>query len=122
MIKKGDSVTKIDFGLKNPWKWQWLEKKIGDTTIGDCIEKVDLPGEARCNVCGKEIAYSSKGCTAIIQHMRGTHHIEAMRTRKENYSLPGKCTFYFLNDRPTVAFVGPYVRPIIINVNDNSLG
>ena len=37
-----------DQRVKNQWKWEWLQVKVGESYSSDCIRKIDRPGYALC--------------------------------------------------------------------------
>ena len=44
----------LENGLKNVWKWEWLEKKVGEELIGWFIRKMKTRGHAYCELCNKD--------------------------------------------------------------------
>lgn len=82
-------VTKIDKGVKNPWRWAWLEKIIDKTQLSTVIEKVNKPGFALCKICRKEINYGKRGSVALDDHVSGAKHKQLVHIQKTNYALPG---------------------------------
>lgn len=84
------NVRNIDKGLKNVWRWEWLDRQVDEVYLRECIRKIKSPGTAYCIVCRKEIYYKSRGCVAIVDHVKSAKHRTTLRLRKENFSLPGK--------------------------------
>jgi hypothetical protein len=83
------NVKGLDLGEINPWKWEWLEFKAHGCYIGDNIRKLQSSGKAYCTLCEQEIKYGKKGRPALTQHLKSKKHQDAVKTVKENYSLPG---------------------------------
>lgn len=53
-------TKKVDKGLKNVWKWEWLERKVGDELVGRFIRKIHSRGIAFSELCSKEINYATR--------------------------------------------------------------
>ena len=53
--------------------------------VGDSVVKVDIPGKVLCKYCNDVINYGSKGCVAIIDHLKFGKH--ASDHRQSNYTL-----------------------------------
>ena len=85
-LDSSESVKKIDAGLKNQFKFDWLEsvisvpdsegngeicKKIKDHKIIKIAEK----GKAYCQICQYTINYSSGGKSVITAHMKKKKHL-----------------------------------------------
>lgn len=79
----------IKNGIKNPWRWEWLERKVLGTYLQEYIRKLAAPGVAYCTVCTQELYYKSRGCVALMDHVKSTKHQAALEKRN-NYSLPGE--------------------------------
>ena len=88
----GEAVE--DGDIPNKWKWEWVsrEVKVGESKqrIGDHFRKVDSEGRmARCITCNKELSYAKRGITALVDHVNGKKHIDAMNANKGNTTIPG---------------------------------
>lgn len=64
-------IRAIDNGLKNPWRWNWLEKNVNGVYVREVIRKLRSCGVAYCLVCTKELLYGSRGLSALTKHMQG---------------------------------------------------
>ena len=85
-------VLEIDKGIKNKFRWEWLEKqvtltwKIGKPTeqvtenIADFIAKCDMPGKAQCIYCKDFLSYGSRGYVAFVEHCSKQKHKEIVAT------------------------------------------
>ena len=82
-------VTKIDSGVKNPWRWAWLEKIIDKAQLLAVIDKISKHGFALCKICRKEVNYGKRGCVALEDHVAGSKHRELVCIQRTNYALPG---------------------------------
>jgi hypothetical protein len=52
VVDRDFDAKKADYkGLKNSWKWEWLEKKVGDELISEFIRKINSKGLAFCERC-----------------------------------------------------------------------
>ena len=54
VIYRDFNTKTLPKGLKNVWKWEWLEKKVGEELIGRCIPKIKTRGHAYCELCNKD--------------------------------------------------------------------
>jgi hypothetical protein len=57
IVDRDCDTRKVDKGLKNPWKWEWLERKVDDQLIGRFIRKLSSRGLAFCELFSKEVNY-----------------------------------------------------------------
>ena len=55
--------------VKNRWKWEWLQVKVGRSYLSDCIRKIDRLGYALCIYCNCQINYGTNGKTALTSHV-----------------------------------------------------
>ena len=69
---EGDSDVK-DQGVKNQWKWEWLQVKVGESYLSDCIRKIDQPGYALCIYCNCQINYGTNGKAALTRHVSSSN-------------------------------------------------
>ena len=58
-----------DQEVKNRWKWECLQVKVGESYLSDCIRKIDRPGYALCIYCNFQINYGTNGKTALTRHV-----------------------------------------------------
>ncbi|GBM81714.1 hypothetical protein AVEN_92835-1 [Araneus ventricosus] len=82
-------IRTIDSGLKNPWRWDWLEKSVNGVYVREVIRKLRSCGVAYCLVCSKELIYGSRGFSALAKHMESRKHADAVEARQKNVPLPG---------------------------------
>ncbi|GBN74865.1 hypothetical protein AVEN_211310-1 [Araneus ventricosus] len=82
-------IRAIDSGLKNPWRWDWLEKSVNGVYVREVIRKLRSCGVAYCLVCSKELIYGSRGFSALAKHMESRKHADAVEARQKNVPLPG---------------------------------
>ncbi|GBO37155.1 hypothetical protein AVEN_114755-1 [Araneus ventricosus] len=80
----------INKGIKNPWRWEWLEKKVESIHLNECIRKLNKCSACYCVVCGKELMYSSKGSIVLVRHVKSVKHGSFLKSRKDNFALPGE--------------------------------
>jgi hypothetical protein len=50
VVDHGFDTKTLDKGLKSVWKWEWLEKKVGEELIGRFIRKIKTRVNAYCGV------------------------------------------------------------------------
>jgi len=74
IVDRDCDTRKVDKGLKNPWKWEWLERKVGDELICRFIWKLSSRGLAFCELCSKEVNYARRGWKAF-------HHLNSICLR-----------------------------------------
>lgn len=90
VVDREEDVKAIDNGVKNAWRWCWLEKMVEGDYVRHFIRKIRAPGLARCELCSKDISYGSRGFKNIEQHMLKKLHRDNLKLRSSNYSLSGK--------------------------------
>ncbi|GFO36923.1 hypothetical protein PoB_006342800 [Plakobranchus ocellatus] len=78
-----------------------------EVTLGDSIEKLDLPGNALCSFCNDVISYGGKGKIALVDHVQSAKHIARVEHRRTNYTLGGQ---YSKNTQETSLF--PLFKPL----------
>lgn len=77
----------VDKGLKNPWKWEWLEKNVDGEPVRRFIRKLDMRGLAKCELCNKNINYGGRGWRSLEQHMLKKLHRDNLKIVSSNYSI-----------------------------------
>ena len=92
-----DNVKEIDAGVKNVFKWEWMEFEVDGQMLGQFIRKLFAAGKAHCTLCQKEINYASRGRKALESHCQMKIHLDKIKTRETNYSLPGESNVLFLS-------------------------
>lgn len=83
-------VKTIDDGVKNRFKWSWLQETLqveGCTLSLDCFSKIHEPGKAVCNICNQPINYGANGKTALRKHMEHPKHINKWRIQQQNMHI-----------------------------------
>lgn len=84
------SVKEIDAGVKNKFKWTWLQESCivdGHTLSLDCYSKVSLPGKVLCTVCNDTINYATSGKKALLNHVRLAKHVKAWKVQQQNMQI-----------------------------------
>jgi hypothetical protein len=69
VLQRDSSKLEVDKGIKNCWKWEWLERLVDGKPVGQFIRKIDSRGVARCQLCQKDINYTGRGWISLEQHM-----------------------------------------------------
>ena len=85
-----DLYSKVseNVAVKNKFRWDWLDQKVGDVRVGDVIRKIESDGFVKCSCCsGKMVNYGSGGFNAIKKHMLTEKH------RTSYASVDGGTTF-----------------------------
>ncbi|XP_060769988.1 uncharacterized protein LOC132881495 isoform X2 [Neoarius graeffei] len=83
-------VTKIDSGIENKWRWDWLERKAPDGSVFSLVfEKLNKKGIARCKLCCCELNYGRRGFVTLSGHVKSEKHRSRVEIQKTNYALPG---------------------------------
>jgi hypothetical protein len=101
VVQRGDSDVKvIDKGIKNTFKWEWLEKKVNDEFVSKYIRKINIKGVALCSVCNKRISYAGRGWKSLEQHLKKKLHRDNVKIQESNYRLSS-----MYRSRYTIMFV-----------------
>ena len=74
VLENEGSSNVNDLVVKNRWKWEWLQVKVGESYLSDCIRKVDPSGYALCRYCNCQINYGTNGKTALMRHVSNSNH------------------------------------------------
>ena len=69
VLENGGNSNINDQGVENRWKWEWLQVKVGESYLSDCIRKTDWPGYALCTYCNCQINYGTNGKTVLTSHV-----------------------------------------------------
>ena len=75
-------------GIKNPWKWHWLDRTHQNRRIGEVVRKLQAPGMTYCTLCRKEINYRNRGLIALDQHVKTAIHADKISLQTNNPTLP----------------------------------
>lgn len=51
VVERDFDTKLLDKGLKNVWKWEWLERKVDKELVGRFIRKINVREVAHCNLC-----------------------------------------------------------------------
>jgi hypothetical protein len=79
-----------DAGLRNRWRWDWLDKKADNGKIVETfMKKLKALGHAVCILCNAELAYGNRGSVSLIKHASTSKHIKAVNAVKGNYRIQG---------------------------------
>jgi len=95
VVERDFDTKLLDRGLKNVWKWEWLERKVDKELVGRFIRKINVKGVAHCNLCRKDINYASRGWKSLEQHLQKKVHQDNLKIRSSNYSLSGRYILLF---------------------------
>ena len=84
-----DEATRIDSGLKNKFRFEWLNCKDehGDI-LSSSMRKPRQHGLVFCTCCKSLLSYSSNCKRALISHSLSKKHIKFRSTVKSNQTLP----------------------------------
>ena len=112
-VQRGANLKEIEKGVKNVFRWSWLEEKDGnDCYLSDYLRKIDLPGKIFCNVCDTILSYKGGGKKDLKAHALKSKHKDNLKLRKTNTVLPS--TFFAPKQTPTCSL--PYgVAPNVHN-------
>ncbi|XP_071378224.1 zinc finger and SCAN domain-containing protein 12-like isoform X2 [Centroberyx affinis] len=89
-LQKNAATGDLERGLKNKWRWQWLEETDSQGQRYDVwLAKVDIPGMAWCKLCSKNIAYAQNGKKVFARHTEDHHHREMVSQQQYTQTLPG---------------------------------
>lgn len=85
----GAEISSIDKGVKNQFKWNWLENKdANEMFLSDWVRKVDLAGKALCLICNKLMNYGNQGKAGLDNHANSAAHKKAVNSLKNNTTIP----------------------------------
>ena len=73
VLENEGSSNVNDLVVKNRWKWEWLQVKVGESYLSHCIRKIDWPGYALCIYCNCQINYGTNGKTALKSHVSNSN-------------------------------------------------
>ena len=63
-------------GIKNQWRWHWLDTVVDGQRLGTVIRKETEDGQAFCVPCSKTVKYQSKGLAALTGHVARPSHVK----------------------------------------------
>ena len=85
----GAEISSIDKGVKNQFKWNWLENKDDKGMfLSEWVRKIDLAGKALCLICKKLINYGNQGKAGLDHHAKSVAHKKAVNSLKNNTTIP----------------------------------
>jgi len=85
--RKAD-IKEIEKGIKNKFKWTWLEEKDKDGYfLSDYVRKLNTAGQAKCIICNEIIKYASSGKKAVLGHGNTENHRRRRKERDSNQTL-----------------------------------
>ena len=98
IVQRGEKFDDGDSRYK--WNWHWLDKVISvkmspddskevEVRYGEWLRKLRGYGHAYCELCRKEIMYASRGSAQLDKHVGSAGHLDRMRDRRLNPTLPG---------------------------------
>lgn len=83
-------VKNIDEGVKNWFKWSWLQETVqvqGETMPMNCFSKIREAGRAICDTCNQHINYGTSGKSALKKHVEHPKHIKAWKMQQQNMRI-----------------------------------
>ncbi len=87
--RKTADLKEIEAGVKNKFRWNWLEEKDADGHfLSDNIRKLNVAGQCKCIVCNVIIKYGSSGRKSLVGHGRTENHKQMRRLKETNETLP----------------------------------
>ncbi|VDI50671.1 Hypothetical predicted protein [Mytilus galloprovincialis] len=89
VLQRDSYNLEVDKGVKNCWKWDWVERSVYGNPVGQFIRKINSRGIARCELCQKDINYAGRGWKSLEQHLTKKLHLDNLKMRKPNHSLSG---------------------------------
>ena len=82
-IKRSWELGGIEEGVKNSFRWVWLEEKYQNEQFpSEYIRKVNIPGKALCTYCNSLLNYSSGGKKDIKNHSKNKKYVQMVNLRK----------------------------------------
>jgi len=81
IVDSGSDIKTIYKGIKNAWKWQWLEKCVEGDMISKHIRKLNVAGIVRCILSAKDISYRIGAFKSIHHHTSKKIHTSKSKTK-----------------------------------------
>ena len=88
-------VRELEKGVKEKWKWTWLDDSTEITlpnssekvkcNYGEFIRKINTPGKATCTLCDKLMNYGNRGKACLKSHFLTEEHRRRVKLRRTNY-------------------------------------
>lgn len=92
-VSKNSDVSAIDVGIKNKFKWAWLQEKDDNgATLENYICKINKPGLLLCEYCNQTINYGNSGKKDIKGHANSKKHKRQYNIAMTNTTLPSSYT------------------------------
>lgn len=89
-MKPGEDVKHIDKGIKNKWRWAWLEDLgVDGKPFSSWCQKLPQPGVCYCTLCRKKLVYGTSGKKMLPRHEQDAFHKAAARSVQYTSRLPG---------------------------------
>lgn len=89
-IEKGGETSRWEVGVKNKWRWGWIEETGADgKPQGSWCQKLKETGACFCVPCSRKLMYGSSGKKILNRHASDPGHIASMRALSHTSNLPG---------------------------------
>ena len=89
-IEKGVETSRWEVGVKNKWRWGWIEETGTDgKPHGSWCQKLKEPGACFCVPCSRKVMYGSSGVKVLNRHASDPDHIASVRAVSHTSTLPG---------------------------------
>ena len=62
---------------------------VREERVGMRFRKLDVPGQALCILCNKQVQYGSRGLVALTDHLTGQKHLKKSAAVESNQRMPG---------------------------------
>ena len=73
-VLENEGNRNVNQGVKNIWKWEWLQAKVGESYLSDCIHKIGRPEYVLCIYCNCQITYGTNEKTALMRHVSNSNN------------------------------------------------
>ena len=89
VLENEDNSNVNDLGVKNQWKQEWLQVKVGENYLSHCTHKIDRSGYALCIYSNCQINYGTNGKTTL-RHVSSSNkkHQDNKRAYVTNTIIP----------------------------------
>ena len=99
-LKEGykTAAKAIVSSVKKRWSWKWPEERLEHSfgnvgpmkhKIGDCIQKIGVPGSAWCMWCEHKISFANKGKKHLMRYCVTDKHLERLKVRVVTVGVVG---------------------------------
>ena len=92
-MNPGEDALLVDKGLKNKWRWAWIEEIGKDSKpFGSWCKKLREAGACFCTLCSRKLLYATSRKKVLPRHELDPAHRAAVCALQHTTPLPGATT------------------------------